>query len=125
MSESRYSYDETSDILHIVFAPGEQATGIELTDHILLRYKKQERRIVSITLLDYSLLTQATEIGQKGFPLTGLDDVSQETRDTVLALLKQAPATDVLTLLAYTPSHHEYIPIVAINTLAVGSVTVA
>lgn len=125
MSEPRYSYDEASDTLHIVFAPGEQATGIELTDHIVLRYKKQERRIIGITLLDYSLLIQVTDIGQKGFPLTGLDEVSQETRDTVLALLKQRPATDVLTLLAYTPSHHEQIPIVAINTLAVGSIAAA
>ena len=125
MSEPVYTYDEASDTLQVVFAPGEQATGIELTDHILLRYKKREQRIVGITLLDYSLLTQTTAIGQKGFPLTGLDDVSQETRDAVLMLLRQPPVTDVLTLLAYTPSHHEQIPIVAINTQVVGSIAAA
>ena len=125
MNEPRYRYDEASDTLSIVFAEGEHATGIELTDHILLRYKKQERRIVGITLLDYSLLIQATEIGQKGFPLTGLQEVSPETRDTVLYLLKQPPVTDVLTLIAYTPSYHEQIPIVAINALPIGSVAIA
>ena len=125
MNEPLYKYDEASDTLHITFAPGEKATGVELTDHILLRYKKQEQRIVGITLLDYSLITQTTDVGQKGFPLTGLNDVSQETRDTILMLLKQPPVTDVLTLLAYTPSHHEQIPIVAINTQVVGSITAA
>ena len=89
MNEPLYKYDEASDTLHITFAPGEKATGVELTDHILLRYKKQEQRIVGITLLDYSLITQTTDVGQKGFPLTGLNDVSQETRDTILMLLKQ------------------------------------
>jgi len=51
--EPVYKYDEESDTLSVVFVPAAIATGIELTDHILLRINKTARQIVSITLLDY------------------------------------------------------------------------
>jgi uncharacterized protein YuzE len=73
MTEPVLSYDEVSDTLYISFAPGEAATGIELTDHILLRVNKSERRAIGLTLLDYSLIAQTTDIGPRSFPLTGLD----------------------------------------------------
>jgi hypothetical protein len=44
MSEPVYTYDEASDTLYISFAPGEAATGIELTNHILLGVNERERR---------------------------------------------------------------------------------
>lgn len=119
MSEATYNYDETSDTLYISFTPGEQATGIELTDHILLRLNKHERRAVGITLFDYSLLAQTTDIGQKNFPLTGLDDLSQETRAIVIDMLKQPPINEILTISAYTPSINEQIPIISLHPLVV------
>ena len=33
MAEPIFNYDEVSDTLHVSFAPGEKATGIELNDH--------------------------------------------------------------------------------------------
>jgi uncharacterized protein YuzE len=78
MTEPVLSYDEVSDTVYISFAPGEAATGIELTDYILLRGNKSERRAVGLTLLDYSLIAQPTDIGPRSFPLTGLDHLSPE-----------------------------------------------
>ena len=111
MTKPIYNYDELSDTLYISFAPGEKATGIELNDHILLRINKGERRAIGLTLLEYSVLAQKTNLGPRSFPLTGLAELSEELRDLVLEILLQPPVSDILILSAYTPSITETIPI--------------
>ena len=111
MSEAIYTYDEDGDILYIAFAPGEKGTGIELNDHILLRLNKSERRAIGLTLLDYSVLAQPTELGPRSFPLTGLNELSDELRQLVLEVITKAPVNEVLSLSTYTPSLVETIPI--------------
>lgn len=110
-------YDEESDSVHISFSPGESATGVELTDHILLRINKEERRAVGLTILDYSLLAQPTELGPRSFPLNGLTQLSEELRELVLDIVRQPPVSDFLTLAAYIPSAAEMIPITSLRPL--------
>jgi uncharacterized protein YuzE len=117
------SYDEVSDTLYISFAPGKAATGIELTDHILLRVNKQERRAIGLTLLDYSLIAQTTDIGPRSFPLTGLNQLSPDMRAIVLDILLHPPVRDILSLSAYTPSGSEAIPIISLQPLVVEAST--
>ena len=111
MTQPVFSYDEVSDTLYISFAPGEEATGIELTPHILLRLNKQERKAVGMTFLEYSLLAQKTDMGPRSFPLTGLSELSENLREIVLDILQRPPVSDVLLLSSYTPSISETIPI--------------
>lgn len=117
MAAPSVHYDEESDSVHIVFSPGESATGVELTDHILLRINKEERRAVGLTLLDYSLLAQPTELGPRSFPLNGLALLSKELRELVLDIVRHPPVSDFLTLAAYTPSAAEMIPIMSLRPL--------
>jgi uncharacterized protein YuzE len=117
MAEPNYSYDELSDTLYISFVPGEKATGIELNEHILLRINKAERKAVGLTFFEYSLLAQRTEIGPRGFPLTGLDQLPEESRQIVLDILAQPPVSDILSVLAYTPSLTDTIPITSLRPL--------
>ena len=123
MTEPIYNYDEGGDTLYITFAPGEHATGIELTDHILLRINKQERRAVGITLFDYSILAQQTELGPRSFPMTGLDTIPAESRELVLDLLLQPPVREILALSAYTPTLTETTPIIAVQPLTITAST--
>jgi uncharacterized protein YuzE len=123
MTEPIYNYDEGSDTLYISFAPGEHATGIELTDHILLRINKQERRAVGITLFDYSVLAQQTELGPRSFPLAGFEELPTETRDIVLDILLQPPVRDILALSAYTPTLTDTTPIIAVHPLTITAST--
>ena len=111
MAQPVFNYDEVSDTLYISFTPGEQATGIELTPHILLRLNKQERRAVGLTFLEYSLLAQKTDMGPRSFPLTGLIELSDGLREIVLEILQRPPVSDVLLISSYTPSISEAIPI--------------
>ncbi|HZA28775.1 MAG TPA: DUF2283 domain-containing protein [Gammaproteobacteria bacterium] len=110
-------YDEASDTLYISFAPGEHATGIELNDHILLRINKAERRAVGLTIFEYSLLAQLTELGPRSFPLSRLAQLSAELRELVLEIARRPPVSDFLILSAYTPSPVETIPITIMRPL--------
>jgi uncharacterized protein YuzE len=118
MSKPTFSYDEAGDTLYVSFAPGESATGIELNEHILLRIDKQERRAIGLTLLEYSVLAQRTEVGPRSFPLTGLAELSEELRGIVLEVLLHPPVSDILRLSAYTPSPLETIPITSLELAA-------
>ncbi len=111
MATPTFNYDELSDTLYISFSPGEKGTGIELNEHILLRVNKTERRAIGLTILEYSVLAQRTEVGPRSFPLTGLAELSDEVRELALDIVQRPPVSDILTLSAYTPSAAETIPI--------------
>lgn len=109
------NYDEESDTLYISFAPGEVASGIELNEHILLRINQRERRAVGLTLFDYSVLAQQTEVGPRSFPLTGLAALSTELREVVIDIVRTEPVSRFLAVSAYSPSPIEVIPITSLQ----------
>ncbi len=111
MSEPIFNYDELSDTLYVSFAPGEAATGIELNDHILLRINKKTEQAVGVTFFEYSVMAQNTDIGPRSFPLTGLNDLSGSLREMVVKILRRPPVNSILSLLAYSPSVAETVPI--------------
>lgn len=120
MEEPIFNYDETSDTLYVAFEPGEKATGIELNDHILLRINKRGRKAIGLTIFNYSIVAQRTEVGRRSFPLTGLAELSAELQEIVLNILQKPPVSDILTLSAYTPSYFiEPTPITALQSIPV------
>lgn len=119
MVEPVFNYDELSDTLYVTFAPGESATGIELTEHILLRLNKAQRRAVGITIFEYSVVAQQTELGPRSFPLTGLTQLTDDLREQVTELLIQPPVRDILALSVYTPSIGEAAPIISLHPRSV------
>lgn len=120
MQEPIISYDETSDTLSISFQPGTKATGIELNEHILLRIDKKGRRPIGLTLFEYSVLVQKTDLGPRSFPLTGLSDLSDELRGIALEILLNPPVSNFLSVSAYTPSIVETIPITSLHRNPMG-----
>lgn len=115
MTKPNFNYDEISDTLYVSFFPGEKATGIELNDHILLRINEDERKAIGVTFFEYSILAQKTEFGPRSFPLTGLNQLSDELKEIVHGILLNPPVSDILTLSAYTPSSVEVIPITSLQ----------
>jgi hypothetical protein len=95
------------------FMPVIKATGIELNEPILLHLDKESRRAVGITFLNYSILIQKADFGPRSFPLTGLAQLSDETREIVMDIVATAPVKGILSLSTYTPSlsegHSHYI----------------
>mgnify|MGYP000406343617 CR=1 FL=1 len=117
MSKPSVKYDEVSDTLTVCFKAGSKATGVELTDHILLRINQQQRSCVSIVFFEYSVLAQKTEMGTRSFPLTGLSQISSDLTEMVFDILLTPPVSDFLRLSAYTVSLVETIPIVSLQPM--------
>ena len=88
----RLVYDQEADILEILFGENEPSTGVELTDHIVLRLNQQTKRVVSLILLHVSILTEQTEYGPRSYPLDKLDQIPQHLRDLVVRLITSMPA---------------------------------
>ncbi|MFZ5910364.1 MAG: DUF2283 domain-containing protein [Chloroflexota bacterium] len=114
--EPVYSYDKEVDILYISFSPGEKATtAVELNENILLRFNKDEKRAIGLTLMDFSILIQRTNLGPRSFPLTGLNDLEPDWQEIVLEIIKTPPVNQILKILAYTPTFTETLPITFIE----------
>jgi len=118
MSKPSVKYDETSDTLTVCFESGSPATGIELTDHILLRINQQQCKAVSIVFFEYSVLAQKTEMGIRSFPLTGLLKISSDLKERVFGILLTPPVCDFLQVSVYTVSLVETIPIVSVQPIS-------
>ncbi len=106
----RLVYDQEADTLEIFFGQNEAATGVELTDHILLRLNKQARRAVSLTLLHFSILTERTEYGPRSYPLDKLDQVPEDLRELTLHLITSMPVNQFVKLSHFQASPTEQIP---------------
>ncbi len=106
----RLVYDEEADMLDIFFGENRKATGVELTGHILLRIDQATGQAVSLTILDFSLLTELTEYGPRSYPLLGLDDLPDDFREQVVRILKLPPVNQFLRLSHFQASHTDPIP---------------
>jgi uncharacterized protein YuzE len=110
-----YDYDKEADVLYICFAPTEKATAaVELNDNILLRFNRAEKRAVGLTLMDFSVLVQLTEIGPRSFPLSGLQELDADYQETVIELITKPPVSWILQVSSYTPSLTETVPITSV-----------
>jgi uncharacterized protein YuzE len=111
-----YSYDKEADVLYISFAPGETSTAVvELHDNILLRCNLAEERAVGLTLMDFSVLVQMTQLGPHSFPLSGLKDLEPEWQETVIEIITKPSVSQMLRVSSYTPSLTEAVPITSVE----------
>lgn len=112
----RLVYEQETDILEIFFGENEVATGIELTDQILLRIDRQTKRAVSLTIRHFSILTEQTEYGPRSYPLDNLAAMPDEPRELVLTVLKSAPVNYFLKLAHFQSTHNERIPFTYVDS---------
>jgi len=92
----RFEYNEDADMLDIFFGENIPATGVELTDNILLRVNQQTGRAISLTLLHFSILAERTEYGPRSYPLNSLKDVPKALREMVMAAIRTSPVNQFL-----------------------------
>ena len=113
----RLAYDEEADLMEIFFGENESATGIELTDHIVLRIHRESRRAVGLVLLHFSVLTQATEYGPRNFPLSGLEELPDDLRQLVLEIIGSRPVNGFLKLSHFQAPAGESIPLTYVEPI--------
>jgi hypothetical protein len=85
------NYDAEGDILSVTFveAEGQQHTGIELTDQIVLYYNPETGKALQLVVLSYRALLQASR--RSPLRLDGLASAPLQVCATVMALLKSEP----------------------------------
>ena len=107
-----YNYDKEGDILYISFSPGEKATtAVELNDNILLRLNRAEKRAIGLTLMNFSVLVQLTNLGPRSFPLTGLSELEPNWQEMIIEIITKPPVSNILKFSVYTPHFAETVPI--------------
>ena len=107
----RLVYDQEADILEVFFGANESATGVELTDHIILRLNQQTKRAISLLLLDFLILTERTEYGPRSYPLNALDDLPESLRELVLQLVTSMPVSQFLKVSHFQASPTARVPL--------------
>lgn len=118
----RLVYDQDADILDIFFGENEPATGIELTDQILLRLDQKTKRAVSLMVLDFSILTERTEYGPRSYPLDKLDDLPEDMQELVLQLVTTPPVSQFLKLSHFQASPTERVPLTYVESPSIMTV---
>ena len=106
----RFVYDQEADIMEIFFGENEPATGVELTDHIILRLNRQTRRAISLMLLHFSIMTERTEYGPRSYPLNKLNEVPKDLRELVVRLITSLPVSQFLKLSYFQTSPTKQMP---------------
>jgi uncharacterized protein YuzE len=114
--EPVFTYDKEADVLYVSFSPGEKATtAVELNSNILLRFNRKEKRAIGLTLMDFSVLVQLTEMGPRNFPLDGLRELEPEWQELVMDIITQPPVSQFLKVSVYTPSLAEAVPVALVD----------
>ncbi len=113
----RLTYDEDADMMEMFFGENEAATGVELTDHILLRLNRETGRVVSLTFLHFSILTERTEYGPRSYPLNDLDELPEELRDLLIRSVTAPPISQFLKLSFFQESPTKRVPLAYVASL--------
>lgn len=106
-----FMYDRDSDDLEVVFEKGRANSTVELTDRIILRLDRERKVALSLILVSFSFLTQLTELGPQSFPLSNLDHLPADLRQTVLEIITTPPVNRFLKVSSFTPTPAQRIPI--------------
>lgn len=117
-----YDYDKEADVLYISFSPGEKPTAaVELNDNILLRFYREEKRAIGLTLMDFSVLVQLTELGPRSFSLGGLTHLEPDWQETVIEIITSPPVNQILKVSSYMPTAAEVVPIMWVERPPIGT----
>jgi len=112
----RFVYDEEADILELFFGENALGTGIELTDHIILRIDRKTRRALSLMFLHFSILSEQTEYGPRSFSLEKLQQLPEELRELVLRILTTPPVSQFLKLSQLQTTPAKFMPVVYVES---------
>jgi hypothetical protein len=107
----RLVYEQDEDILEVFFGQNEPATGIELTDHIVLRLNQHTGRAVSLTMLHFSILVERTEYGPRSYPLDHLDELPEDLREIAVRIITTTPVNQFLKLSNFQVSPTKHVPL--------------
>jgi len=103
-STARWSYDKEGDVLEVFFQDGAASCTVELADGVLLRLDLERGRPLSLAFLAVTPLTRRREFGPLALPLSGLHQLPEPLRQTVVRVITTQPVSSVLKVCSYLPT---------------------
>ncbi len=103
-------YDREADILEVFFGENQPATGVELTDNIIIRVDQKTKRAISLMFIHFSILAEKTVYGPRSYPLDNLNNLPEDLRELVLHLIASIPVNQFLEISYFQASQTERIP---------------
>jgi uncharacterized protein YuzE len=106
-----WSYDSEGDFLEIFFQESPATATVELAEGIFLRLNLEQGKALSLGFVSAMPLLQPGEFGPYLLRLNGLDELSPDLRQTVLAIITSPPVSYVLKVFSYLPSPDAEVPV--------------
>ena len=94
----------------------EATCAVELTDNILLRFHREQGRATGLTILDFSIIASPSELGPRSFALTGLDNLPDDLRETVVQIITTAPVNLFLQVSTFHSPLAQHIPLTYVQS---------
>lgn len=110
-SPVQLAYEESGDILEIVFPGSEADCALELTDQILLSFNRQQQTATGLTILDFSVLATPSQFGPRTFALSILDTLPDDLNEIVLYILSHPPVNQFLKIVSFQSANGKTIPL--------------
>lgn len=118
-------YDQEGDMLEIFFERGPASGAIELADPLILRFDRERGTALSLSILTFSQVIEATELGPRTFPLYDLAALPNSEKELVVKMITTPPVNHFLKVVVYYPkSEQPSIPLSYIERSATLPVTI-
>jgi hypothetical protein len=103
MNNPKINYDEEADVLYVSFGRSQHVTGVELTDHILLRLDTGKATGSAPRAVGLTFISLARMIAHEGnrpvsIPWAKLSKLPSDLRQAVLAVVTCPPVSDFLSV---------------------------
>lgn len=103
MNTPKINYDEEADVLYVSFERSRHVTGVELTDHILLRLDTGKAtgtapRAIGLTFISFARMIAHEGNRPVSIPWAKLSKLPEDLRQAVLAVVTTSPVRDFLSV---------------------------
>ena len=103
MPNTKINYDKEADVLYISFGEGQNITGVELTDNVILRLDtgskpSQLPKAVGLTFISFEKMMATHKDTPVFVSLANLRQLPEELWQAVLTVVTSAPVSDYLSV---------------------------
>lgn len=119
MTSYTYEYHKDADILEVFFADEEATASVRLTQDIILHFRAEDGRPVSLVFNNFSHLTRQDEYGPQAFRLE-VECWPKSLQEVVWGILAPPPVDEWLAVSSYRPPRVRHaIPLAAVRPVPV------
>lgn len=102
MSTQQIDYHQEADILEVFFGKEEANAAVRLTPDIILHFRAENARAVSLIINNFTHLSQPDRYGSRAFRLQA-EKWPEALRSKIWQIIASPPVSEWLTISSYQP----------------------